>query len=152
MLFRSFCFPSLLLFSVGADLAVDELEAALGIGDLLAQAGGEFGQQIAVFASGGFGVEVQLGEFAGEQGMPLGVEGGDVALGVLDLARDADELSGGAFAVDEGVWSQRMLADHAGIEQAHLARLETGQIEPGILILEKIADALEVDVTELFRG
>lgn len=49
-------------------------------------------------------------------------------------------------------WSQRMLADHAGIEQAHLARLETGQIEPGVLILEKIADALEVGVAELFRG
>jgi len=47
-------------------------------------------------------------------------------------------------------WSQRMLADHAGIEQAHLARLELGQIEPGVLVLEKIADALEVRVRELF--
>jgi transcriptional regulator with XRE-family HTH domain len=48
-------------------------------------------------------------------------------------------------------WSQRMLADHAQIEQAHLARLETGQVEPGVLVLEKIATALEVEVFELFR-
>ena len=48
-------------------------------------------------------------------------------------------------------WSQRMLADHAGIEQAHLARLETGQVEAGVLILEKIAEALEVDIARLFR-
>jgi len=48
-------------------------------------------------------------------------------------------------------WSQRMMADHAQIEQAHLARLETGQIEPGVVILERIARALEVDITELFR-
>lgn len=48
-------------------------------------------------------------------------------------------------------WSQRMLADHAQIEQAHLARLETGQIEPGVLVLERIAQALEVEITELFR-
>jgi transcriptional regulator with XRE-family HTH domain len=44
-----------------------------------------------------------------------------------------------------------MLADHAGIEQAHLARLETGQVEAGVLILEKIAEALEVDIARLFR-
>jgi transcriptional regulator with XRE-family HTH domain len=46
-------------------------------------------------------------------------------------------------------WSQRMLADHAGIEQAHLARLENGLVEPGVLILEKIAQALGVQVREL---
>lgn len=48
-------------------------------------------------------------------------------------------------------WSQRMLADHAQIEQAHLARLETGQIEPGVLVLERIANALEVDVADLLK-
>jgi len=48
-------------------------------------------------------------------------------------------------------WSQRMLADHAQIEQAHLARLELGQIEPGVLVLERLAGALEVDVWELLR-
>ena len=44
-----------------------------------------------------------------------------------------------------------MLADHAGIEPAHLARLELGQREAGLLILQKIADALEVPVWELLR-
>lgn len=48
-------------------------------------------------------------------------------------------------------WSQRMLADHAQIEQAHLARLETGQIEPGVLVLERIAQALGVETFELLR-
>ena len=48
-------------------------------------------------------------------------------------------------------WSQRMLADHAGIEYAHLARLELGQKEAGLLILQKIAEALEVPVWELLR-
>jgi len=44
-----------------------------------------------------------------------------------------------------------MLADHAQIEQAHLARLELGQIEPGVLVLERIAIALEVETFELFQ-
>ena len=48
-------------------------------------------------------------------------------------------------------WSQRMLADHAQIEYAHLARLELGQKEAGLLILQKIAEALEVPVWELLR-
>jgi transcriptional regulator with XRE-family HTH domain len=48
-------------------------------------------------------------------------------------------------------WSQRMLADHAQIEQAHLARLELGQKEAGLLMLEKIAQALEVKLEEIFR-
>jgi hypothetical protein len=51
---------------MGGDLAVDELEAALGVGDLLAEAGGEFGEEVAVFAGCGLGVEAQLGDFAGE--------------------------------------------------------------------------------------
>jgi transcriptional regulator with XRE-family HTH domain len=44
-----------------------------------------------------------------------------------------------------------MLADHAQIERAHLARLEEGKREAGLLILQKIADALEVQVWELLR-
>jgi XRE family aerobic/anaerobic benzoate catabolism transcriptional regulator len=48
-------------------------------------------------------------------------------------------------------WSQRMLADHAGIEYAHLARLELGQKEAGLLILQKLADALEVPVWEILK-
>jgi hypothetical protein len=88
---------------MGADLAVDELEAAPSIGDLLAEAGGELGEEVAVFTDGGFGIEVQLGDLAGEQGVLLSIEFGDVALGVLDLARDAEKLGGGAFAGDGGV-------------------------------------------------
>ena len=48
-------------------------------------------------------------------------------------------------------WSQRMLADHAQIEQAHLARLENGQIEPGVIVLGRIAAALGVELFELFQ-
>ncbi len=81
-----------------ADLPVDELEAAPRIGDLLAQAGGKLGEQVAVFACGGFGVEVQLGDLAGKQRVPLGIQRGDVALRVLDLTRNAEKLSGSAFA------------------------------------------------------
>ncbi|WP_433983955.1 hypothetical protein RBB78_00660 [Tunturiibacter empetritectus] len=86
-----------------ADLAVDKLEAAAGIGDLLAKAGGKLGEEIAVFGGDGFGGEVQLGEFAGEQRVPLGIERCDISLGVLDLARDAKKLGSGAFAGDGGV-------------------------------------------------
>lgn len=46
-------------------------------------------------------------------------------------------------------WSQRMLADHAQIENAHLARLELGQKEAGLMILEKIAIALGCKISDL---
>jgi hypothetical protein len=82
------------------DLSVNELETIFCIGDLLAKAGGELGEEVAVFAGGGFGVEVQLGDFAGEQCVLLCIKGGDVALGVLDLAGDAEKFGGGAFARD----------------------------------------------------
>ncbi len=55
------------------------------------------------------------------------------------------------FLREQRKWSQRMLADHAGIEQAHLARIENGQVEPGVILLEKVAIALEVEIAELFR-
>lgn len=48
-------------------------------------------------------------------------------------------------------WSQQMLADHAQIERAHLARLEEGKREAGLRILEKIASALDVGVEDLVR-
>jgi hypothetical protein len=44
-----------------------------------------------------------------------------------------------------------MLADHASIDHSHLALLELGQKEAGLLILKKIADALEVQAWELLR-
>src|ERR1700712_5120385 len=91
------------LSSMGAYLAVDELEAIFGIGNLLAEAYSELGEKVAVFAGGGLSIEVQLGYFTGEHGALLRIEGGDVALRVLDLARDAANLGGGALTRDGGV-------------------------------------------------
>lgn len=48
-------------------------------------------------------------------------------------------------------WSQQMLADHAQVERAHLARLEEGIKEAGLRVLERIADALEVGIEDLVR-
>lgn len=48
-------------------------------------------------------------------------------------------------------WTQQILADHAQIERSHLARLEEGKREAGIMILEKIAEALDVPTWELLR-
>jgi hypothetical protein len=88
--------------AVSTDLAVDELEAVSGVGDLLADSGCQLGKKVAVFEGGGFGVAVQLGDFAGEQRVPLSFKRGDVALGVQDLTRDAEELSGDTFPFDGG--------------------------------------------------
>lgn len=49
-------------------------------------------------------------------------------------------------------WTQQILADHAGIERAHLARLEEGKREAGLMMLEKIATALDVSLSELLKG
>ena len=48
--------------------------------------------------------------------------------------------------------SQQILADLAGIERSHLARLELGEREAGLRMLEKIADALEVTLSKLLEG
>jgi len=48
-------------------------------------------------------------------------------------------------------WTQQILADHAQIERSHLARLEEGKREAGLMMLEKIADALEANVIDLLR-
>jgi hypothetical protein len=87
---------------MGTDLAVDEFEAAARIGDLFAETGSKFGEEVAVFAGRGFGVQVQLGDLAGEQCAPLSIDSGDIALCMLDLARDAKKLGGSAFAGDGG--------------------------------------------------
>jgi ribosome-binding protein aMBF1 (putative translation factor) len=41
-------------------------------------------------------------------------------------------------------WSQRELADRAGMKQPQLARLETGQVEPKLDTLERLAKAVGV--------
>ncbi len=47
--------------------------------------------------------------------------------------------------------TQQVLADLAGIERSHLARLESGEREAGLRMLEKVARALGVDVVDLLR-
>jgi transcriptional regulator with XRE-family HTH domain len=54
--------------------------------------------------------------------------------------RVARQTSQDAFAVD------------AGIDRAYASRLESGQENPTVLILERIALALEVEIDELFRN
>lgn len=46
-------------------------------------------------------------------------------------------------------WTQQVLADLAGVERSHLARLEAGEREAGLRMLEKIADALSVSAKSL---
>src|SRR2546429_8803617 len=79
---RSTLFPYTTLF-----------RSILRIGDLLAEIGCKLGEEVAVLSRSGFGVEMKLGDLAGEQGVSLGLEVGDVALGVLNLARDAEKRS-----------------------------------------------------------
>ncbi len=67
------------------------------------EAGCQFGEEVAVLTGCGLGVGMQLGDLAGEQCVPLGLERGDVPLSVLDLARDAEKLGHRAFASDGGV-------------------------------------------------
>lgn len=98
---------------MGADLPIDEVETAFGIGDLLAQADGELGEEIAVIACGGLGIAVQLADFAGEQGVALGVESGDVALGMTDLARNPVEFGGGVLAGEGGGVDLEVVAEQA---------------------------------------
>lgn len=47
--------------------------------------------------------------------------------------------------------SQDVLAADAGIDRAYVSRLESGQENPTILILERLALALEAEVEELFK-
>ncbi len=47
--------------------------------------------------------------------------------------------------------SQQTLADKAGISRPYLARLELGQQDPTLGILEKLAKALRVKVTRLLE-
>lgn len=86
-----------------SNLAIDQFEAPPSIGDLLTQVRSKLGQQIAMFAGRSLRVHVQLEEFAGKQRLPLRIERGDVALGMLNLPRDAQKLCGRAFARNRSV-------------------------------------------------
>lgn len=47
--------------------------------------------------------------------------------------------------------SQEKLAERAGLSRPHLARLETGQHDPTLTTVEKLAKALRVPLTELLK-
>ena len=47
--------------------------------------------------------------------------------------------------------SQQQLADKAGISRGYLARLETARQDPTVGTVEKIARALRIKLTHLFR-
>ena len=86
-----------------ADLAIDQLEAAPSLGDLLTEAGSELGEQVAMFPSGCFSVEVQLGDLSCKHCAALGIKRSNIALGVLYLARDAKKLGSSPFAGDGSI-------------------------------------------------
>jgi transcriptional regulator with XRE-family HTH domain len=46
-------------------------------------------------------------------------------------------------------WSQRELADHAKLGRSFLARIETDVQEPTLTTLQRIANAVDLDVSEL---
>lgn len=48
-------------------------------------------------------------------------------------------------------WSQRELADRAGMKQPQLARLETGQVEPKLDTLQRLAKAMGCEVHVSFQ-
>jgi ribosome-binding protein aMBF1 (putative translation factor) len=48
-------------------------------------------------------------------------------------------------------WSQRQLADRAGMKQPQLARLETGQVEPKLDTLQRLATAMGFRVRVSFE-
>jgi len=45
-----------------------------------------------------------------------------------------------------------MLADHASLTREHLSELESGKKEVGARTLERIANALDIDLSELLKG
>jgi len=46
-------------------------------------------------------------------------------------------------------WSQQLLADHSELSREHVNKLETGQVEPGLRALERIALALDITLSAL---
>ncbi len=52
----------------------------------------------------------------------------------------------------ERKWTQAMLADHAELAREHLSELENGHKEIGVRALEKIAQALDLNLHQFFEG
>ena len=49
-------------------------------------------------------------------------------------------------------WRQLDLAEHSGVHEVHVSDLERGAREAGVLTLQKLADALDLSLAELFQG
>jgi transcriptional regulator with XRE-family HTH domain len=52
---------------------------------------------------------------------------------------------------DSGL-SQEELAYRAGIDRSYLSEIENGHKSVGVVVLDDIAAALEVEITDLFKG
>ena len=49
-------------------------------------------------------------------------------------------------------YTQEALADIVGTSQSHLGKVERGEVQVGTELLQKIADALVVDIGYFFQG
>ena len=49
-------------------------------------------------------------------------------------------------------WSQDILCDFACVNRSHLSRVELGKGSPTLTFLYKIADALEVNASDILRA
>lgn len=49
-------------------------------------------------------------------------------------------------------YTQEALADIVGTSQSHLGKIERGEVQVGTESLQKIADALVVDIAHFFQG
>ena len=56
------------------------------------------------------------------------------------------------FLRSERGWSQEDLALEANINKNYLSDLENGRRNPSLDILERIANAFEISLSELFKG
>lgn len=65
---------------------------------------------------------------------------------ILDLADDILRLR-----LEKG-WSQAELAEHAGTKQANISRLESGLSNPSINFLQKVAKALDTNISVKFEN
>jgi transcriptional regulator with XRE-family HTH domain len=48
-------------------------------------------------------------------------------------------------------WKLEYVEAHAGLDKAHLSRIETGKIEPTLRILEILTESYGVSMVDLFR-
>ncbi len=57
-----------------------------------------------------------------------------------------------AYLRNQKSWSQLDLALESNINKNYLCDLEKGRRNPSLLILERLAKALEIDLSTLFKG